>query len=93
MRHERQTLRRLPRTRAVMFMVRTYLTPVTDLRDEEDNLWAFREAVRAWPPVMAKYKGRHVWGEVFENWCREVLGDYVPVEDNDEAGLKSLGAA
>ncbi|KAF4633586.1 hypothetical protein G7Y89_g4518 [Cudoniella acicularis] len=55
-RHERQTLRRLPRSRAVLFMVRTYLTPLTDLRDEKGNLYAFRSAIRAWPPIMAKYK-------------------------------------
>ncbi|KUJ15783.1 uncharacterized protein LY89DRAFT_734932 [Mollisia scopiformis] len=92
-RHERQTLRRLPRTRAVMFMVRTYLTPVTDLVDEKDNLWAFREAIRAWPLEMAKYKGRHVWGKVFEDWCQEVLGDYVPSDDGDVERSRSLGAA
>jgi hypothetical protein len=51
-RHERQTLRRLPRSGAVMFMVRTYLTPVNILQDEKDNLFAFREAVNAWPPEM-----------------------------------------
>ncbi|KAF8865130.1 hypothetical protein BDZ45DRAFT_669020 [Acephala macrosclerotiorum] len=92
-RHERQTLRRLPRTRAVMFMVRTYLTPVTALKDEKDNLWVFREAVNAWPPEMAKYKGRHVWGDVFKEWCQEVLGDYVPEEESGDERTKVLDAA
>lgn len=91
-RHERQTLRRLPRTRAVMFMVRTYLTPVTDLAEEKDNLWAFREAINAWPLEMAKYKGRHVWGQVFEEWCQRVLADYIPIDDGEERS-GSLGAA
>lgn len=76
-----------------MFMVRTYLTPVTDLKDEKDNLWAFREAVNAWPPEMAKYKAKQVWGEVFEEWCQEVLGDYVPEEESDDERAKALGAA
>jgi hypothetical protein len=77
-RHERQTLRRLPRTGAVMFLVRTYLTPMTSLGDEKDNLYSLRSAIEAWPEAMASYKGRHVWGEVFGAWCEEVLGDYVP---------------
>lgn len=77
-RHERQTLRRLPRSNAVLFMVRTYLTPIVELENEKDNLFAFREAIRAWPPQIAKYKAKDVWGDVFEDWCKEVLEDYIP---------------
>ncbi|PSS27509.1 hypothetical protein M430DRAFT_82927, partial [Amorphotheca resinae ATCC 22711] len=55
-RYERQTLRRLPRSNAVLFMVRTYFLPVVDLLDEKESLYAFREAVNAWPPEMATYK-------------------------------------
>ena len=73
-RHERQTLRRLPRTRAVMFLVRTYLLPVIDLQREKEHLYAFRSAINAWPAEMAQYKGRHVWKDVFEEWCEEMLG-------------------
>ncbi len=85
-RYERQTLRRLPRTAAVLFLVRTYLTPVTDLCGEKDNLHALRSAIEAWPEEIAKYKGKHVWGEVFGAWCKEVLGDYVP-EEVEEYGF------
>jgi hypothetical protein len=86
-RHERQTLRRLPRTRAVMFLVRTYLTPLTDLLEERDNLYSLRSAVEAWPEEIARYKGRHVWADVFRRVCDEVLGDYVP----DEMGENGTG--
>ena len=77
-RHERQTLRRLPRSNAVLFMVRTYLTPIVVLENEKDNLFAFREAINAWPPEMAHYKGKDLWGDVVERWCKEVLEDYIP---------------
>ncbi|KAL5321932.1 hypothetical protein ACEPPN_009897 [Leptodophora sp. 'Broadleaf-Isolate-01'] len=77
-RSERQTLRRLPRTGAIMFLVRTYLIPITELENELDNLYSLRSAINAWPAEIAKYKGRHVWHETFERWCDEVLGDYVP---------------
>ena len=59
-------------------MVRTYLTPIVELENERDNLFAFRAAINAWPPEMAKYKAKDVWGDVFERWCNEVLQDYVP---------------
>jgi Protein of unknown function (DUF3445) len=74
-RHERQTLRRLPRTGAILFLVRTYIKPLTELRDEPDSLRAFLASVRAMPPNMAKYKGRQVWGEVVEGWCEDILGE------------------
>lgn len=72
-RHERQTLRRLPRTGAILFLVRTYLTPLTDLEDDPESVKAFLDSVRAMPPEMAKYKARQVWGPVVEQWCEEVL--------------------
>jgi hypothetical protein len=52
--------------------------PLLDLQSEKENLYTLRSAIRAWPPAMAKYKGRQAWQDVFESWCEEVLGDYVP---------------
>ena len=72
-RHERQTLRRLPKTGAILFMVRTYMMPITELQGEPEAVRDFLRAVRAMPEEMASYKGRPIWGEVVENWCREVL--------------------
>ncbi|KAF2493684.1 hypothetical protein BU16DRAFT_425374, partial [Lophium mytilinum] len=62
-RHERQTLRRLPRTRAVVFMVRTYVTKLTDLEGEEESVRELLGAVEALPEGVAGYKARQVWGE------------------------------
>lgn len=45
-RHERQTLRRLPRSGAIIFMVRTFMTPLLDLEKEKDSLKTFLEDVR-----------------------------------------------
>lgn len=59
-------------------MVRTYLTPLTELRDERESIHKLREATRAWPQTIAEYKGREAWESVFEKWCEEVLNDYVP---------------
>lgn len=55
-RHERQTFRLLPKSGAIAFGVRTYVTPVEGLlREERERLLA---AVEAWPDNVAKYKGR-----------------------------------
>jgi len=54
---ERQTLRRLPKSKDILFTIRTYLTPVADIilndRVLAEQLAA---AVRAWPPEVEKYK-------------------------------------
>lgn len=72
-RHERQTLRRLPKTGVILFTVRTYLTPLYDLEDDPESLREFLGAVRAFPEPIAKYKNRHLWGEVVEQWCEAKL--------------------
>jgi hypothetical protein len=73
-----------------MFLVRTYLTPLVDLRAEKDSLYNLRSAIEMWPESIARYKGRHVWAEVFRSWCSEVLGDYVPEGmEKNEVGMPS----
>lgn len=77
-RYERQTLRRLPRTGAVMFMVRTYMKPLVDLRGDLESLFALRATINAWPEDMGRYKGRDAWGATVEEWFEEVLGEFEP---------------
>ena len=72
-RHERQTLRRLPKTRAILFTVRTYMLPITELENEPESIREFLGAIRAMPPEMAKYKAKQVWGDVVEEWCEAQL--------------------
>ena len=52
--HERQTLRRLPQTGAVVFGVKTAVTPVDALTPETRA--ALREALAALDPETAAYK-------------------------------------
>lgn len=60
LRRERQTFRRLPRTQALLFTVKTTLSALDELSPEEvQNLAA---EIVSWPDDMAKYKGRDVWG-------------------------------
>ena len=72
-RHERQTLRRLSKSRAILFTVRTFMTPLVDLQDEVESVRELLGSIRAMPPEMAKYKARQVWGDVVEQWCEDTL--------------------
>ncbi len=63
-RSERQSLRRLPRSGGVVFTIRTYFLPVTEIAKEEYVPGRLAEAVRSWGDDVAKYKGRERYGEV-----------------------------
>ncbi|KAG9021529.1 hypothetical protein FRB95_001966 [Tulasnella sp. JGI-2019a] len=63
-RTERQTLRRLPRTGAILFTIRTYLDPVTQLANEPGVPGRMASAVRSWPDDVAQYKGQHRYKDV-----------------------------
>lgn len=56
-RSERQTLRRLPRTGAVVFTIRTYFHPVTDIAQEDFIPGRLASAVRSWGSDVRRYKG------------------------------------
>ncbi|OQE30063.1 hypothetical protein PENSTE_c002G10158 [Penicillium steckii] len=73
-RTELQSLTRLPRSEASIFTVRTYLTPMSDLRHEPEQLEALWDHTRNFPPDTANYKCHHLWGDVFEQFCQDVLG-------------------
>lgn len=54
---ERQSLRRLPRSGAVVFTIRVYLHPLESLRDTAGALPGLWRAIDATPPALARYKG------------------------------------
>ncbi|KAI9721244.1 MAG: hypothetical protein M1812_002405 [Candelaria pacifica] len=61
LRCERQTFRRLPRSGAVLFTVKTAITPLASLTGEKRE--ALASEVKSWPADTAAYKGRDFWGE------------------------------
>lgn len=91
-RTELQSLRRLPKSDAIVFSVRTYLTPLSDLKHEPEALERLWDAVRNYPEVVGKHKVKHLWNDVFEKFCKETLGREDPEIDPDTGngvGLKS----
>lgn len=63
-RSERQTLRRLPKTGAVCFTIRTYFEPITAVAEEDYVPGRLASAVRSWGDDVARYKGKERYGEV-----------------------------
>lgn len=75
LRSERQTLRRLPRTGAIVFGIRTYQFKVEELARERGVAARLASAVRSWPEDVALYKGRsryrHVLLEYLDQCAKE----------------------
>lgn len=66
-RWERQIFRRLPKSGAVLFSVKTGLTKLSDMNSSE--LREFAMEARSWPDGVAKYKRRNIWGDCALRFC------------------------
>ena len=64
LRFERQTLHRLPQTGGVVFTIRTYLVPVTELAQEDYVPGRLASAVRSWTEDVSSYKGKYKFESV-----------------------------
>ncbi|KAG1820560.1 uncharacterized protein BJ212DRAFT_1266564 [Suillus subaureus] len=71
LRTERQTLRRLPRTGAIVFGIRTYLFKIEELARERGVADRLASAVRSWPNDVGVYKGRKMYGDVLLKYLDE----------------------
>ncbi|KAF2633607.1 hypothetical protein BU25DRAFT_444301 [Macroventuria anomochaeta] len=78
LRCERQTLHRLPESRAVVFAFKTYQYPIRELRDEGSGE-ALVEAIDGMgtgsAPEMTVYKRQVVWGEKIKAFLRGEIED------------------
>ncbi|KAN0070841.1 Protein of unknown function (DUF3445) domain containing protein [Elaphomyces granulatus] len=71
-RRERQTFRRLPRTDAIVFSVKTTLTALDELPPQE--LANLATEINHWPDDIARYKGRDIWGTAVLEFCEQRAG-------------------
>jgi hypothetical protein len=79
LRTERQTLRRLGVSGGVIFTVRTYLTRVVSLAEEEGVAARLASALRSWPEDVGRYKGKERG-----NWWKLVLEHLDQIAANKE---------
>lgn len=78
LRVERQCLLRLPRTKSILFTIRTYATPLSDIREEENAL-DLCDAIDGLPEPLAHYKRSTAWGGAVKSYLRrETEGKIVP---------------
>lgn len=68
LRVERQTLRRLPRSGALLFGIRTHIHPLRAVVHDAATAAALAEAVRALPPDMAAYKSMTGFRDALLAW-------------------------
>ncbi|KAL4909636.1 hypothetical protein BDW74DRAFT_165072 [Aspergillus multicolor] len=88
-RSERQSVRRLPKTGAVAFTIRTYFEPITKIAEEPYVPGRLASAIRSWGGDVAKYKGREKYGDVLLEYLdrkhKEQVEAGLDVEKEDEA--------
>lgn len=69
LRVEHHTLTCLPKTGTIVFAVRSYLTPLTEIRDEGSGP-LLAEACESMPEKFGVYKNRPTWGHELCAWLR-----------------------
>ncbi|KAH9938720.1 uncharacterized protein B0H18DRAFT_949969 [Fomitopsis serialis] len=66
LRTERQTLRRLPKTGAIVFTIRVYQTRVTDLAKEPGVPGRLASSIRGWSEDVAQYKDLFAYKDILQ---------------------------
>ncbi|KAJ5285207.1 hypothetical protein N7524_000513 [Penicillium chrysogenum] len=70
-RSERQSLRRLPRSGAVVFTIRTYFEPITAIVEEPYVPGRLVDAIRSWGDDVGRYKGKEKYQDVLLEYLDE----------------------
>lgn len=87
-RSERQSLRRLPRSGAVVFTIRTYFEPIARVAEEPYVPGRLADAIRSWGDDVSRYKGREKYQDVLLEYLdqkhREQVEGGLEVEKEDE---------
>ncbi|KAH7384934.1 hypothetical protein BKA64DRAFT_153497 [Cadophora sp. MPI-SDFR-AT-0126] len=87
-RSERQSLRRLPRSGGVVFTIRTYFHPITEICEEPYVPGRLASAVRSWGDDVSRYKGKERYEEVLLEYLdrkhREQVEAGLEVEKEEE---------
>src|SRR3954452_17326496 len=74
LRVERQTLRRLPMSGAVLFGIRVHVYPLERIIDRPERAGALAEAVQALPTEVLHYKSLLPFKEALLAWLRQAGG-------------------
>ncbi|KAF2495529.1 hypothetical protein BU16DRAFT_550235 [Lophium mytilinum] len=87
-RSERQSLRRLPRSGGVVFTIRTYFHPITEVCEEPYVPGRLASAVRSWGDDVSKYKGKERYQDVLLEYLdrkhEEQIANGLDMEKEDD---------
>ncbi|RVX66535.1 hypothetical protein B0A52_09411 [Exophiala mesophila] len=87
-RSERQTLRRLPKSGGVVFTIRTYFHPVTEVAQEPYVPGRLASAVRSWGDDVSRYKGKAKYQNVLLKYLDDMhqkqVDNGLKLEEEDE---------
>ncbi|KAK9490902.1 hypothetical protein V1508DRAFT_237159 [Lipomyces doorenjongii] len=70
-RSERQSLRRLPKSGGIVFTIRTYFVPITEIAKEPYVPGRLADGIRAWSDDVARYKGRRKFDNIVIDYLDE----------------------
>lgn len=87
-RRERQTFRRLPRSGAIVFGVKTHLTRLDELPVQE--LQNLGKEMKSWPEFVGEYKGMDVWGAKVLEFCEKRTCEQAKAE-KVQGGMETKG--
>ncbi len=82
LRIERQTLRRLPRTSAVVFSIRTYLHRMSEVASDDEQRQLALETIQALPPEALAYKGMAPFAGALLEALRSYDGKKLNAQEN-----------
>ncbi|KAJ4383334.1 hypothetical protein N0V86_001381 [Didymella sp. IMI 355093] len=87
-RSERQSLRRLPRSGGIVFTIRTYFHPITDICKEPYVPGRLASAMRSWGDDVSRYKGKAQYADVvlkyLDGMHEKQVKDGLDLEKEDE---------
>ncbi|EXJ86678.1 alpha-1,2-mannosyltransferase [Capronia epimyces CBS 606.96] len=87
-RSERQALRRLPKSGGVVFSIRTYFHPITEIAEEDYVPGRLASAVRSWGDDVSRYKGKAKYEDVLLEYLdkkhQEQLDRGLKLDEEDE---------
>jgi hypothetical protein len=75
LRVERQVLQRLPKTRALLFTIRTYVTPITKVTEDKEVARALRTSIGSYTEDLNRYKNKVLWDATLQKHIATVLGE------------------
>ncbi|CAG9984410.1 unnamed protein product [Clonostachys byssicola] len=88
LRSERQSLRRLPKSGAIVFGIHTYFSPITELAKEDYVPGRLASAIRSWDETISSYKGTYTYEKVLLKYLdekhREQIQRGLKLEEEDQ---------